>query len=451
MPPSGGIVDAEHPPRVGYLCQLKGQLPRAAANVKHLGGKGFPAWSAVALFSTPRPHRCRARRERRGCRPGYSKNQKPFGKILTGGEGPVKCPFCKAAPATQVLGACGRCLKSRAGAVAARVAEAHRLSRSPFPSAPPRAAEGVTCHVCGNECRVAPGEKGFCGLRENRGGRLVQLAGTPRQGVVTWYHDPLPTNCVADWVCAGGTGAGYPRYAYTPGPERGYTNLAVFLGACSFDCLFCQNRGYHQMARHLYPLHTPEELAAEVTDRDACLCYFGGDPSPQMPFALKAARLARQRAGNRIFRICWETNGNVHPRYLRAMAEISLISGGCIKFDLKAWDASLHLALTGTDNRRVLENFRLLAGYTKERPDPPFLVASTLLVPGYVDEQEVGAIARFIAELDPDIPYTLLAFYPHHLMSDLPLTPREEAEACERAAREAGLSRVQLGNVHLLA
>lgn len=364
----------------------------------------------------------------------------------------MKCIFCRAVPAARALGACGRCLKALAGeAAAARVAEAHRLSRFPLPAAPPRSEHGVTCLICGNRCRMAPGEKGFCGLRENRGGRLLQLAGTSCRGVATWYHDPLPTNCVADWVCPGGTGAGYPRYAYLPGPEQGYTNLAVFLGACSFDCLFCQNRSYHRMARQLQPLHSPEDLAAAVTGRDACLCFFGGDPSPQMPFALKAARLARQKAGSRIFRICWETNGNVHPRYLKAMAGISLASGGCIKFDLKAFDASLHLALTGVDNRQTLENFQFLAGYVRERPEPPFLVASTLLVPGYVDAEEVGAIAHFIAQLDPGIPYVLLAFYPHHLMSDLPLTSREQAEACYQAAREAGLRRVRLGNVHLLA
>jgi pyruvate formate lyase activating enzyme len=36
----------------------------------------------------------------------------------------------------------------------------------------------------------------------------------------------------------------------------------------------------------------------------------------------------------------------------------------------------------------------------RQRPDPPLLLASTLLVPGYVDAEEVGRIARYIAELD---------------------------------------------------
>jgi len=53
---------------------------------------------------------------------------------------------------------------------------------------------------------------------------------------------------VADWVCAGGTGAGYPQFAHRAGPEYGHKNLAVFYQACSFDCLFCHNWQYRSQA-----------------------------------------------------------------------------------------------------------------------------------------------------------------------------------------------------------
>jgi len=92
----------------------------------------------------------------------------------------------------------------------------------------------------------------------------------------------------------------------------------------------------------------------------------------------------------------------------------------------------------------------LLAEYSAQRPGPPFLVASTLLVPGYVDEQEVGKIAEFIASLSPDIPYSLLGFHPHFCMKDLPTTSGKHAERCYKAALDAGLKRVKIGNLHLL-
>jgi pyruvate formate lyase activating enzyme len=141
----------------------------------------------------------------------------------------------------------------------------------------------------------------------------------------------------------------------------------------------------------------------------------------------------------------------MHPRLLDQAVDLSLRTGGCIKFDLKALDGNLHWALTGASNARTLENFRRAAARIPERPDPPLLVASTLLVPGYVDAAEVGRIARFIAALDPAIPYALLCFYPHFYVPDLPRTSVRHAEEAEAAARAAGLTRVRIGNRHLLA
>lgn len=78
------------------------------------------------------------------------------------------------------------------------------------------------------------------------------------------------------------------------------------------------------------------------------------------------------------------------------------------------------------------------------------LSASTLLIPGYVDAEEVGNIARFISEIDPNIPYTLLAFYPCYVMNDLPTTSRKQALESKKAA-EKHLKNTKIGNIHLLS
>jgi len=126
------------------------------------------------------------------------------------------------------------------------------------------------------------------------------------------------------------------------------------------------------------------------------------------------------------------------------------MTGGCLKFDLKAWDENLHRALTGITNRRTVENFARAGKKIGLRPAPPLLIASTLPVPGYIDEGEVRSLARFIASINPDIPYSLLAFYPHFYMSDMPFIPKATAEKCLKAAREEGLKNVKIGNIHLL-
>lgn len=313
-----------------------------------------------------------------------------------------------------------------------------------LPARPPRG--GKPCKLCVNACEIPEGSTGFCGSRRNTGGRL--MGGLPSGTTVSWYRDPLPTNCVADWVCAGGTGAGYPKFAYSSGPETGYENLAVFYIGCNFDCLFCQNWHWRDALRG--GRRSAEEIARAVTRRVSCICYFGGDPSPHLPHALRASRLALERNRGRILRICWETNGAMNPRLLDAMLKLSLKTGGCIKFDLKAFDDKLHRLLCGVTNERTLENFRRASEWVELRPEPPLLVASTLLVPGYVREEEVYKIARFIASLNPDIPYALLAFHPQFCMSDLPTTSRSHAYEAKQLAELAGLRRVRLGNIHLL-
>ena len=362
------------------------------------------------------------------------------------------CQHCgKESPLiSRALGLCPDCIRGDFGQVLPLVEKAHNRARKPFalPQQPPRDETGLACHICVNECRIGANSRGYCGLRLNRGNKLV--GATVSRGNVSWYYDALPTNCVADWVCPGGTGAGYPQFAYSEGAEYGYKNLAVFYQACSFDCLFCQNWQYRYSATWSSEIDALE-LAKAVDERTACICYFGGDPTPQLPHAIRASRLARERNKGRILRICWETNGSMHPALLRQVAELSFHSGGCIKFDLKAWSEELHIALCGVSNRRTLENFRSLGEYIAERPSPPFLVASTLLIPGYIDRGEVSRIAAFIASVNPDIPYALLAFHPQFIMDDLPPTSKRHAQECLIEARAQGLNNVRLGNIHLLS
>jgi pyruvate formate lyase activating enzyme len=354
---------------------------------------------------------------------------------------------------SEAIAACGDCLREGSARAEALGGRTHARSRERFglPASRPEGDGGAACELCANACRPAEGELGFCGLRRTEAGKVRPLVGTPREAVLDWYYDPLPTNCCADWVCPGGSDRGYPRYSHAQGPERGYKNLAVFYYGCSFDCLFCQNWQWRfglLAGRRLSAF----DLARAVDASTSCICYFGGDPTPQLAHAIRTSRLAvgRARREGRILRICWETNGAMNRGLLRSMADLSIASGGCIKFDLKAHDPSLHRALCGVDNARTLDNFSYLAGRIGERPGIPLLIAATLLVPGYVDAREVGSLAGFIASANPDIPYVLLGFHPCFEMSDLPSTSRRQAERCYEEARAAGLTNVRIGNLHLM-
>ncbi len=227
--------------------------------------------------------------------------------------------------------------------------------------------------------------------------------------------------------------------------------MALFYYGCNLDCLFCQNIEHKTGLR--MALERPvalKELTPLLRDqRITCLCHFGGDPGPSIVFALKLSRQAASLGK----RICWETNGLENPAIMREMAKLSLRSGGIVKIDWKAWDPKLYAILTGADGEKSLErlkrNVELVASMW-DGSDPPLLVVSTLVVPHYIDEGEVGSIAEYLASLDPNIPYVLLAFHPEHLMSDIPTTSLRQMKAVVRAAKSAGLKRVYVGNPRLL-
>ena len=350
---------------------------------------------------------------------------------------------------SETLSLCRDCILRDFEGVKPHILDVHRAAREYFdlPLTPPQEEESLFCSYCFNQCRIGKNSKGYCGIRRNLDGK--RLIPHPKEGWLSWYHDPLPTNCVGNWVCPGGTGAGYPDYAHRKGPEYGYKNLAVFYFGCTLDCLFCQN------AQHKYNLEdrNPQssgDLTQAIDERTSCICYFGGDPTPQLPHSIHASRQALSQNQGRILRVCWETNGTMNRRFLEEIVDIALESGGCVKFDLKAFDPGLSTALCGRPNFQTIENFERAAGWSNKRKEPPLIVASTLLVPGYVEREEVAKIARFIASLNPEIPYSLLGFYPHFFMGDLPRTSRRHAEECREAALEVGLERVRIGNIHLL-
>ncbi|MCX8192083.1 MAG: hypothetical protein N3F06_04675, partial [Nitrososphaerales archaeon] len=186
-------------------------------------------------------------------------------------------------------------------------------------------------------------------------------------------------------------------------------------------------------------------------DKITCWCFFGGSPEPQLPFAINTSKkLLETIHRDRVMRICFEWNGCGNSHLVRRAAEISYLTGGNIKFDLKCWDENLSYILCGVSNKVAYKNFEMIANEFKIDGDhPPVLCATTLLVPGYVDEVEVENISKFIAGIDPQIPYSLLIFHPDFVMNDLPITPFEQTVKCYKVARKY-LQNVYIGNLHLL-
>ncbi|MCM8833049.1 MAG: radical SAM protein [Candidatus Omnitrophica bacterium] len=345
------------------------------------------------------------------------------------------CKICKKEKLiSENLGICIECIRENPKEAINFSKQIHKKIRENFnlPSFTPKSEKGIECNICNNKCVIDIGQKGYCGLRENINGILKSKTSTD-YGVFDFYYDPIPTNCCAEWFC-GAEKDGKGKY-----------NLAVFFYGCSFNCLFCQNYS-HKFIEKGKIFKTHQIINYANRQEVYCICFFGGSPEPQLPFVIK---FSEEILIKKKIRICFEWNGCGNENLVRKIGEIALKSKGIIKFDLKAFDENLNIVLTGVSNKKTLENFKLIAQEFLKKADYPLLTATTLLVPGYIDQIEVEKIAKFISSLSPEIPYSLLIFHPEFYMNDLPITPSKTVFKCYETAKKY-LKNVNIGNFHLL-
>jgi pyruvate formate lyase activating enzyme len=103
----------------------------------------------------------------------------------------------------------------------------------------------------------------------------------------------------------------------------------------------------------------------------------------------------------------------VHERY---KAKVTLVTNAnvlpdlsytdTIEVGLKALDDRLHFDYTGVSNRATLDNFDQLIKMGKK------LVVDTVLIPDYIDADEIERIAVFVASRDKNMPFILLPYFP---------------------------------------
>ncbi|MFX1467683.1 MAG: radical SAM protein [Promethearchaeota archaeon] len=374
------------------------------------------------------------------------------------------CKFCGKTEKqiSEILQICRSCiLEGNWDEVKPHILNIHKQVRQlvNLPEKPPKAQRPnikLKCNLCINECSLSDKDISYCGLRNihlRTSGDLPYPSKS--KGYIHGYIDPNPTNCCNSWFCPAGTSSGYPKYSNSKGPEFGTYSYAAFLYGCTFDCLFCQNASHKLFSkRHLFDV---ERLANQIVKNTkiTCLCYFGGTPEAQLPFSINLAELILEKIENqnkkRKFRICFEWNGSGRQDLVEKCMKLAIKTGGNIKFDLKSFNERLNLAMCGVSNTRTLENFKYLAEnfFGMRGQDMPELSGCTLMVPGYTNHEEVELIARYISEINPEIPYNLLVFHGDYQMRDLGITPKKQAEKCLETAKKY-LKHVHLGNKFLL-
>ncbi len=277
----------------------------------------------------------------------------------------------------------------------------------------------VHCGLCRFRCQIAEGQRGLCGVRENRDGILYSLV----YGLsIAERIDPIEKK---------------PLFHFYPGS----LSFSVATAGCNFRCLHCQNYQISQLPRGAshaiggHPL-APGEIVRRAREGNCrTIAYTYTEPTIFFEYAYDTAVLARRAGLKNIF----VSNGYTTSEALEAIAPY--LDGANV--DLKGFSEEFYREVAGATLNGVLET---LCDYKRLGI---WLEVTTLLIPGRNDrESELRKMAAFIAdELGVDTPWHVTAFYPTYRLTDAPPTPPATLRKARRIGQEAGLRYVYTGNI----
>ncbi|MHA1961722.1 MAG: radical SAM protein [Candidatus Thorarchaeota archaeon] len=287
---------------------------------------------------------------------------------------------------------------------------------------------------------------------------------------------------------------GYERLIKSMLLSRPEDYLSIYQSGCNHTCLKCHSHEFSKVAtgewmsaddiaevvrkyKEFITVYEPKEAATSWHAHRLCKhcgsCLMYGKPSANCPGALKPEQVVVSPQGfgparnivaftggdvlcqpefyvsvarkiKEVSRDIWvllETNGyGLTEKNLKLFAD-----GGIDSFwlDIKAYSEDVYRKLCGTTNRHILESVERIVdyGFTLE--------ILTLFIPGLVETEEHVKIAELVADVDSEIPFTLLAFFPFYRLLEPENRPPTAVEmaASYMSIKNAGLTNVRLGNL----
>lgn len=280
-------------------------------------------------------------------------------------------------------------------------------------------AEGkVSCFLCGHRCEIADSKFGICGVRQNKDGKLyTHVFGE----VIAAHVDPIEKK---------------PLYHFLPGT----TSFSIATIGCNFRCPFCQNWQISQSTKRDGPGESgyrllPEQIVKEAKARGSqSISYTYTEPTIFFEYAYETAKLAKEEGLANVF----VTNGYMTAEALKT---IEPYLDAC-NVDLKSFREEFYKKICRAHLEPVLESIRLMKKWNI------WIEVTTLVVPGENDgEEELAKIARFIHDIDPEIPWHISRFHPDYQYTDSRATPIETLRKAYEIGKREGLHYIYIGNV----
>jgi pyruvate formate lyase activating enzyme len=283
-----------------------------------------------------------------------------------------------------------------------------------------RLPDGRTaCSLCAQLCTIAEGKAGVCGTRRNVGGTLHSLS---YGRLIAVHVDPIEKK---------------PLFHYKPAS----TSFSIASCGCNLRCDFCQNWSISQNREpdgdgclDGEPVEAERVVRQAAAAGCASISYTYTEPTVFYEFARDVGMRARELGLGNVF----VTNGMMTPAVVDDAADAFLDAANV---DLKSFRAAFYREhckgpLDGV--KRGLE--RLV-----ERG--VWVEVTTLVIPGRNDsDEELRAIAKYLAGLSRDLPWHLSRFHPDYQAEDLEATPVGRLTAAREIGKAEGLHHVYVGN-----
>ena len=276
----------------------------------------------------------------------------------------------------------------------------------------------IACEACNQHCKLREGEYGICGVRRVEDGELRLLT----YGIAAAVNvDPVEKK---------------PMFNFLPNTKA----FSIGTVGCNFSCKFCQNFDISQYPKE----HNHRIIGQELSPKRAVglarefgcesIAYTYNEPVVFFEYTYDTAKLAYEAGLKNIY----VTSGYETHKAIDTLAPY--LDG--MNIDIKGATDAFYKEICGARLKPVLDTVR----YAHAKGI--WVEVTTLLIPGLNDsDEDIRTIARFLAGLDPSIPWHLSAFYPMYKMLDVPPTPLSTLRRAYAIGQEEGLKYIYVGNI----
>lgn len=274
----------------------------------------------------------------------------------------------------------------------------------------------VQCELCPTECVLEDYQIGGCKVRINKGGALYSLVyGKPCSVAI----DPIEKK---------------PFFHFLPAT----TAFSIATVGCVLGCKFCQNWQISQAKPEEsdnYNLPPADVVRQALFNGCKTITYTYTEPTVFYEYMYDTAIIARQFGVKNTMHTC----GYINEKPLRELSKYM----DAADVDLKAFTEDFYGRVCGGRLKPVLDALVVL------KDEGVWLEITNLVIPTLNDDmKKISEMCGWIvANLGPDVPIHFSRFFPYYKLNNLPPTPMETMADARKAAMDAGLKFVYMGNI----